>query len=676
MKYLILLLCLWSIKTQGQDMQPGFDLLEAGAFAKAAPFFDSIVKQFPDNKTAKICYARALGLSGSPSTALEILDALSSTNSKDYEVLINRAEALLWNTNYARAIEEYRELDSNFPNRPTIKQGLANAFTGNQQFNLALTQIDLAINLDPNNSNAQLIRKYIFIKKAAKIGNNGAQEEAKNILLRALEDYPKDTALLRALADLYIKTNQWEAAGDAYLQITDSIWSLTGLSLIAHKTNRHKQALSLAMQAKRLVNTNTAKDKLQAALTRYLQALLWNKKYNKAKEELDRWSTNTAYKLMYLELLGSYGLYTGNPKLSITAYAELLSLSPDSFGGNLGIANAYYALKNLDKAQFYAQQTLVYYPNQKDALLLLETIKNNELPQINSAVGYTKDSDNNQAYYATITGTYWWNNRFSTALSYGYRDTKNINRQEQASINNLSIAASYRVHNRTVITTGIGIQKIEANGNNYNNFNAQLSVKTVLFPLHNLEASLGQDIQDFNASLLQENLQLNYLSIANNVSTNLGIGWYVKYRGTQQSDNNSSTDVFTSLYYVTGRKLLLKGGINYQYLSFKTARPALYFSPESFQAISLFAEASGNYNALNFRALVAIGNQKINTDPQMSTLLAEAEVKYNINPYLNLGGYAKYTNNASQVVSGFSFTEVGIRARILLNNPNKNQDLE
>ena len=45
----------------GQNMQEGFTYLEKGDFAKAETFFASVLKEYPDNKTARLCYARAIG---------------------------------------------------------------------------------------------------------------------------------------------------------------------------------------------------------------------------------------------------------------------------------------------------------------------------------------------------------------------------------------------------------------------------------------------------------------------------------------------------------------------------------------------------------------------------------------------------------------------------------------
>jgi thioredoxin-like negative regulator of GroEL len=51
------------------EMQEGFTLLEKGDFEEAESFFIAYLKNNPENKTAKLCYGRAVGLSGEPEKA-------------------------------------------------------------------------------------------------------------------------------------------------------------------------------------------------------------------------------------------------------------------------------------------------------------------------------------------------------------------------------------------------------------------------------------------------------------------------------------------------------------------------------------------------------------------------------------------------------------------------------
>ena len=121
---LIFALFFFLFLANAQNMNEGFSYLEKGEFAKAEMFFTSILKDYPENKTAQICYARALGLNSDPKKALLIFKNLQLKNPNDLEIDLNYAEALLWNKNYKVAKYVYEELvqknPTNFVAHPTL----------------------------------------------------------------------------------------------------------------------------------------------------------------------------------------------------------------------------------------------------------------------------------------------------------------------------------------------------------------------------------------------------------------------------------------------------------------------------------------------------------------------------------------------------------------------------
>ena len=58
LSYLILFLsfCMYS-----QDMKTGFTYLETGKYEEAEVFFKEVLNSYPTNKTARLCYGRAIG---------------------------------------------------------------------------------------------------------------------------------------------------------------------------------------------------------------------------------------------------------------------------------------------------------------------------------------------------------------------------------------------------------------------------------------------------------------------------------------------------------------------------------------------------------------------------------------------------------------------------------------
>ncbi|MGB6269676.1 MAG: tetratricopeptide repeat protein, partial [Olleya sp.] len=66
---LLLTFLLTAVFGYSQDMQKGYNYLETGKYAEAELFFNTVLKEYPNNKTARLCYGRAIGLNGKPKQA-------------------------------------------------------------------------------------------------------------------------------------------------------------------------------------------------------------------------------------------------------------------------------------------------------------------------------------------------------------------------------------------------------------------------------------------------------------------------------------------------------------------------------------------------------------------------------------------------------------------------------
>ena len=72
------LLFIFGLTANAQEMKVGFTHLEKGEFAEAEVFFSEILKEYPKNKTAQLCYARAIGLNNKADKALETFIVLKN----------------------------------------------------------------------------------------------------------------------------------------------------------------------------------------------------------------------------------------------------------------------------------------------------------------------------------------------------------------------------------------------------------------------------------------------------------------------------------------------------------------------------------------------------------------------------------------------------------------------
>ncbi|WP_373017211.1 tetratricopeptide repeat protein, partial [Muriicola sp.] len=80
----VLLISAFTLYGQG-SMNEGFHLLDSGNFAGAEEFFDAYLREAPENKTALICYGRAVGLNGNPTKAISHFEALKEQYPGDLE---------------------------------------------------------------------------------------------------------------------------------------------------------------------------------------------------------------------------------------------------------------------------------------------------------------------------------------------------------------------------------------------------------------------------------------------------------------------------------------------------------------------------------------------------------------------------------------------------------------
>ena len=113
-------------------------MLESGEYHDAKSFFQEVLEKNSENKTANICFGRALGLSGSPAEALALFYQLSERHPGDQEVNLNLAEAYLWNDNASEASQLYSAIIDSDPSSVSGHIGLANSQAKMRDYKAAL----------------------------------------------------------------------------------------------------------------------------------------------------------------------------------------------------------------------------------------------------------------------------------------------------------------------------------------------------------------------------------------------------------------------------------------------------------------------------------------------------------------------------------------------------------
>ena len=280
------LLALMAFSLNAQDMQKGFTYLESGNYPEAEAFFEAILKDYPMNKTARLCYGRAIGLGGQAERAKQLLTELLRDHSDDFEVKLNYGESLLWNKNFTDAKEYFKNLiEEDSESFPAVLS-YANTLSNLKEYEDALYYVNKALDLSPGNANALNSKKYMYLGYAYQKQQAQQYDEAESLLKENLKHFTDDRDTLLNLANLYLIVNRTEDAESVYNLLRQNpdneCAALNGLSLVSHLNGKEKEALKISSQAFGQMGSITDPELKKATSERYIQALIWNKKYKSA----------------------------------------------------------------------------------------------------------------------------------------------------------------------------------------------------------------------------------------------------------------------------------------------------------------------------------------------------------------------------------------------------------
>lgn len=667
----------FSILVNSQNMQEGFTNLEKGEFAKAEDFFTTILKEYPQNKTARLCYARAIGLNKQPEKALELFKVLKTENPGDLEIELNYAEALLWNKKFDEAKVFYSKLVTDNPTNFVAHLGFANTLSNLKEFKDALLYVNRALEISPANQGALVSRKYIKLGYANQKVNEKLYAEAEAFYNEILVDFPNDKETLLNKANLYLITKDSVKGKATYalLSSSDPILALNGLSLVEHIAGKESSALAISEKAIGKINETKDITLIKQTQERYVQALIWNKKYKIAETKIAELNTQYANENWLLALSATLAIYRSDFKDSIKYYEAILVNDSKSFDGNLGIANAYYASGEIDKSVDAVYQTLEIFKNQNDAMNFLKKLNEEHTPTLEEKLSYSFDNGNNTAITSRTQIIFPLSTKWDVNTTYQYRKTENTDTNMGANANDFLLGASYKFHPKISFNIDGGITSASSPTTSYTSLLLNANFKIKPMKLQDLEIGYKRDLQNFNTDLIDKQISANNYYLNYNIGSNFKLGWFTQYFYTTQSDNNSRNLLFTSLYYSFLSKPVLKGGFNYQFISFKDQVPTVYFSPSQFNAYEVFIELLkdekiAENNTWFYNVNLATGFQYIEKLDKQSTYRIQAKFGYKFSDRLLVNVYGLKSNIASAAASGFTYTEVGVRLKWnLFNKP-------
>ena len=649
-------------------MTEGFSNLEKGEFDKAELFFTTILKDYPQNKTARLCYARAVGLNNQAQKALGLFTTLKSEYPDDLEIKLNYAESLLWNKKFDDAKIYYTTLVADYPTNFVAHLGFANTLSNLKEFKDALTNVNKALDLSPGNGGALVSRKYIKLGYANEMVSAKKYTEAETFYNEILSDFPNDKETLLNKANLYLITKNSVKGRETYklLSSTDSILSLNGLSLVEHIAGKESKALEISEKAMAKINETKDEKLIKQTQERYVQALIWNKKYKLAESKIAALNQFYANENWLLALSATLAIYKSNFKDSIKYYENILVNDSKSFDGNLGIANAYYASGEIDNSIKAVYQTLEIFKNQNDAMNFLKKLNEEHTPNLDEKLSYSFDNGNNTAITSRTLITFPLSTKWVVNTTYQYRKTENSDTNVSANANDFLVGASYKFHPKISFNVDGGITSASSVTSSYTSLLCSAYFKTKPMKLQDLEIGYKRDLQNFNTDLIDKQISANNFYLNNNFGTNFKLGWFTQYFYTTQSDNNTRNLLFTSLYYSFLSKPVLKGGFNYQFISFKNQVPKVYFSPSQFNAYEVFVELMKDEKITEkgsffYNLNAATGFQYVEKLPKQSTYRIQAKLGFKFSDRLLANIYGLKSNIASAAVSGFIYTEFGFR---------------
>ncbi|WP_282041582.1 tetratricopeptide repeat protein [Winogradskyella flava] len=673
------ILCM-ALSISAQNMQEGFTYLETGQYAQAETFFNTILKDYPNDKTARLCYGRAIGLNGKAETANLLFTDLLKDYPNDFEVKLNYGESLLWNNSFTAAKTYYKDLVTEDPKSFAALLGFANTLSNLKEYESALNYVNKALDVSPGNPNALTSKKYIYLGYAYQNQQAQDYDKAEMLLTKNLELFGDDKDTLLNLANLYLIWEKLDEAEVTYKRLAEQpehkTQALNGLALVAHLDGKEKQALNFSTEAYKRITDATDATISKQTTERYVQALIWNKKYKVARTLIEQLITDYPNQNWVLALRATLNIYKSNFKQSLADYNLILANDSTSFDGNLGKANVLKALGRFDDAYASAENTLTFYNNQKDAVNFINTMNISFSPNLDSRAAHTFDNGDNKAYTFNTNVTYPLSRRLSILGHYNYRTTNNTVTDNTANSNNLSLGLGYQVVPNITFKGTAGLTSAKAESTDYTQLLTDLSFNIKAFKLQTLDIGYKRQVESFNADLLDRELVQNNYYLSYNLGTNVNLGWYTQLMHTAQNDGNTRNLIFTSLYYNLLPKPNLKVGVNYQYITFKDQVPTIYFSPEQFNAYEVFVnlikdEATAKPNQWFYNLTGAFGYQFIEDDPKQTAYRVQGAFGYKFSERSLLNIYGTHSNIASATAAGFTFTEIGLRFKWVFLNKAK-----
>ncbi|RAJ77406.1 tetratricopeptide repeat protein [Chitinophaga dinghuensis] len=650
-----------------QTLQSGFDMLEKGDFRQAADFFKTYLKTDPQNRTALLCYGRAIGLLGDVKEAQQIFAELEQRYPGDFEIRLNIAESLMWGKQFKQANTLYHSLTASQPGSFPANLGYANSFAALLQYDSATLFIQKALTIMPGNKGALTSLKYIRLAQADQYTRKQKYNAAMALLDSNLHLFPGDPQTIIAKANLLTTTEKYDAALKNYDYLIKNNLSLTDAYLGASYTlflQRRKQT-ALTYAEKAVATADTAG--IRKAKIGLATALGWNGRYKEAFRILDTLERSDPgnqdvhlRRAMLLEWSKNFGR-------SLSLFRRTLLQVPTSFDANLGTADVLFAQEMDAESLRYVDSTLKYFPGQKDAMAFMDRLSLRHGPTFTTQDYRSTDIGGNIAYNINAAVAFDISPPLRMSVLYSSRFASNKYDGSNARNDNYALGIRWRIKPWWLASGVLNNAVIFADSTS-SYIQTELATEFKFAKWNTLELKYKSDLQNFTASLISSRITMNNFIATYNLNTPIKLGLFTQYYYSAYSDNNKRNLLFASLYYNILTDPILKAGFNYNLIRFKYPS-VVYFSPDHFTSMEIFADFE-NLDIIKRRFLYQIigatGSQRI--DDQRSQWIYRFNILAGYRPVNNLEicGYYMHSNSAGSTVAGYAYTEYGIKGKWIL----------
>jgi len=323
---------------------------------------EALVKKMPDYLPAWIALAQLAAAGKDYSGGLALLGNVLSRDPLNFEALLLKSRLERDQGDTAQAIKDLEGMARNFPKMPVVYYQLAQAQTEINDFDKATVNLNQALKLNPNYTDATLLLAEIQMY-------TGKVEAAMVSLQQLIRQQPQIVPARFMLAKAYRLRGRLDDAVQIYRELENAsptnpqIPLLLGTALLEQKKN---------------AEARVAFDQVLKLAPDYLPGLeqavnldLLEKQYAAAQQRVQQQIEQNPKAVPLQLLLARVLIACGDTNQAVSTLQKTIALSPDSQPAYLMLAQLYAAANENQKALADLSIALAKNPKDGNALLLM-----------------------------------------------------------------------------------------------------------------------------------------------------------------------------------------------------------------------------------------------------------------------------------------------------------------